>query len=132
MLEMASVRLADQRNVQYAICQDVVIPDVPSASVDVAYSLLVLQHLEREDAYLLLQELRRIMRPSGTAILSFPNLLSETYLASFREYARTRVSGVRSRARFYTAPEVECVLGAAGFKAELEVGTEIYAVAKPA
>ena len=132
MLEMARVRLADQRNVQYAICQDVVIPDVPTASIDVAYSLLVLQHLEREDAFLLLQELRRIMRPTGTAVLSFPNLLSETYLASFREYARTRVSSVRSRARFYTAQEVECVLGAAGFKADLEVGTEIYAVATPA
>ena len=42
-------------------------PAVPDDAVDVAYSLLTLQHLEREDAFALLRDLRRVVRPGAAA-----------------------------------------------------------------
>ena len=43
--------------------------------------------VEREDAFLLLEELRRVIRPTGTVIVTYPNLLSDTYLDCFLQYA---------------------------------------------
>jgi len=131
MLDLAAERLQGLTNVRYALCRDVVFPDVPSQSVDVAYSLLVLQHLEREDAFLLLEELRRVVRPTGTVLLTYPNLLSEIYLQGFVDYAHTGAASNPSRARLYTPQEVEAILPAAGFSAEIEAGTEIRVVARP-
>lgn len=132
MLDMAAHRLRDLTNVRYAHCHDVTFADVPTGSVDMAYSLLVLQHLEREDAFLLLEELRRVIRPTGTVILTYPNLLSDTYLAGFVETAHRGDSTAIARARIYTPQEVEALLPAAGFRVEIEAGTEIRVIAHPA
>jgi ubiquinone/menaquinone biosynthesis C-methylase UbiE len=132
MLDMAAERLRGLNNVKYAHCHDVRFPDVPSESVDMAYSLLVLQHLEREDAFLLLEELRRVIRPGGTVILTYPNLLSETYMSGFLDLAHRGEAGAPARARLYTPQEVEALLPAAGFRAEIEAGTEIRVTAHPA
>jgi ubiquinone/menaquinone biosynthesis C-methylase UbiE len=129
MLELAASRLSSETNIQYALCKDVCIPDVPSGTVDLAYSFLVLQHVEREDAFLLLEELRRVVRPTGTVVLTFPNLLSDTYLECFRQYARAGVSTLRNRARVYTPQEVERIMTAAGFEPTIEAATEIRVTA---
>jgi SAM-dependent methyltransferase len=131
MLELATRRMKDYTNVHYVRSQDTRIPDVPTASIDLVYSLLVLQHVEREDAFLLLEELRRVLRRDGRAVLTFPNLLSDIYLDSFVHYARSGASTQANRARVYTPQEVERILGAAGFDAELDVNTEIRVVARP-
>jgi SAM-dependent methyltransferase len=132
MLELARQRLAGLPNVRYARCIDTAIPEVPTASVDLAYALLVLQHLEREDAFLLLEELRRIVRPTGTLVVTFPNLLSDTYLAGFLDYARTGEVTNPARARMYTPQEVERLLPAAGFDiVDIEADVEIFAVCHP-
>ena len=132
MLELARQRLAELPNVRYARCIDTAIPEVPTGSVDLAYALLVLQHLEREDAFLLLEELRRIVRPTGTLVVTFPNLLSDTYLAGFLDYARTGEVTNPARARMYTPQEVERLLPAAGFDiVNVEADVEIFAVCHP-
>jgi len=131
MLDMAAQRLRDLTNIRYVHCHDVAFPDVGSESVDLAYSLLVLQHVEREDAFLLLEELRRVIRPTGTVILTYPNLLSETYLSGFVSSARRGAAADTARARLYTPQEVEALLPAAGFHAEIEAGTEIRVTAHP-
>ena len=131
MLDMTAQRLRHLTNVKYAHCHDVTFPDVPSESIDLAYSLLVLQHLEREDAFLLLEELRRVVRPTGTVILTYPNLLSEAYLSGFVDAARKGDAAATARARLYTPQEVEVLLPAAGFRAEIEAGTEIRVTAHP-
>jgi ubiquinone/menaquinone biosynthesis C-methylase UbiE len=131
MLELARTRLAGVPNVRFARCVDTDIPDVPTGSVDLAYALLVLQHLEREDAFLLLEELRRVIKPSGTLFVTFPNLLSETYLAAFLDYAHRGETANPARARMYTPEEVARVLPAAGFDADIEAGVEIVAVCRP-
>jgi ubiquinone/menaquinone biosynthesis C-methylase UbiE len=131
MLRYARRRLEGSRNVRFARSRGTVMPDVPSGSVDLVYSLLVLQHLEREDAFLLMQDVRRVLRPGGVAYLTFPNLLSDTYLQAFLGYARAGHSTRRARARFYTPQEVERVVPAAGLPiTSIEPGTEIVVVAQ--
>ena len=131
MLDLARTRMADLSNVRYATCVDTAIPDVPDGGVDLAYALLVLQHLEREDAFLLLEELRRVVAQSGTVVVTFPNLLSDTYLAAFLDYVRNGQVTNQARARMYTPDEVARVVTAAGFDVDLEVDVEILAVCRP-
>jgi ubiquinone/menaquinone biosynthesis C-methylase UbiE len=116
MLGYARERLAGLPNVRFALSRDLAFPDVPTASVDVAYSLLTLQHVEREHAFRLLRELHRVLRPGGRAILTFPNLLSEQYLDAFLHYVEVDEVGNPARARFYTPEEVQRLLPAAGFE----------------
>ena len=129
MLRFARRRLSTLSNVDFARSRDTTVPDVRTASIDLVYSLLVLQHLEREDAFLLLRDVHRMLRPGGTAYLTFPNLLSDTYLQAFVGYAEGGQSTHRARARFYTPQEVERILPAAGFTVrEVEAGVEIVAI----
>ena len=106
-------------------------PAIPDDAVDVAYSLITLQHLEREDAFALLRELRRVVRPGGRAFLTFPNLLSDVYLAAFLDQVDRGEVANPARARAYTPQEVERLLPAAGFAVErLDPGVEIAVVCR--
>jgi ubiquinone/menaquinone biosynthesis C-methylase UbiE len=131
MLDMMAERLHDLGNIKYALCNDVKFSDVPTESVDFAYSLLVLQHLEREDAFLLLEEIRRVVKPTATVFLTYPNLLSETYMRTFLDYAHSGASVEPARARLYTPQEVAAILPEAGFRAEIDAEIEIRVVAHP-
>jgi ubiquinone/menaquinone biosynthesis C-methylase UbiE len=129
MLGFARERLADLPNVRFGRCAGTRIPDLAADSVDVAYSLITLQHLEREDAFALLRDVRRVLRTGGSAYLTFPNLLSDPYLAAFLAYVDGGEVANRARARFYTPEEVRRLLPAAGFAVDkLEQGTEIVVV----
>lgn len=131
MLDLAAEYLADRANVRFARCYDTSFPEVPDASVDLAYSILVLQHMEREDAFCLLKELLRVLRPGGTAYLTYPNLLSDAYLTSFLDYVDNGEVTNPIRARMYTPQEVERLVPAAGFTVtKVEPGTEIVVVAQ--
>ena len=131
MLGHARRRLAGAGDVRFARSEGTHIPSIPDDSVDVAYSLLTLQHLEREDAFALLRDLRRALRPCGRAFLTFPNLLSDTYLAAFVAQVEAGEVANQARARAYTPQEVERLLPAAGLAIErLEAGVEIVAVCR--
>ena len=131
MLTLAAKRLAACRNIRYVLCQDTAFPDVPDQSIDLAYCLLVMQHLELEDSFLLLEELRRVTRPSGTIVVTYPNLLSDFYLDCFVAYAHRGAATEMARARIYTPQEVDRLMTAAGFRAEITAETEIRVVARP-
>jgi 2-polyprenyl-3-methyl-5-hydroxy-6-metoxy-1,4-benzoquinol methylase len=115
MLEIARGRMAAVPNVRYALCADTVVPEVPDASVDFVYSIIVLQHLEKEDAFLLLEEVVRMLKPGGKAFLTWPDLHDDFYLGTFVRYAHQGEVANRTRARVYTAGELERLLPAAGF-----------------
>jgi SAM-dependent methyltransferase len=133
MLDHARSRLAETTNVRFARCTGTRIPDVADGSVDVVYSLITLQHLEREDAFALLRELRRVLRPGGKAYITFPNILSDEYLECFVAYVDTGEVANPARARLYTPQEVERILPAAGLDVrEIQVGVEIVAVCESA
>ena len=129
MLGYARSRLAGLPNVRFAASAGTSVPEVPDDSVDVVYSLITLQHLEREDAFAMLRDLRRMLRPEGRAYITFPNLLSDTYLDCFLAHVDRGEVRNPARARLYTPQEVERILPAAGFALrELQVGTEIVAI----
>ena len=132
MLGYARARLQGLPNVRFATCVGTSIPEVGDDSVDVVYSLITLQHLEREDAFALLRDVRRVLRPGGRAYITFPNLLSDVYLDSFiRDVDGGEVANP-ARARVYTPQEVERILPAAGFDVRsIEAGTEIVAICGP-
>lgn len=131
MLTMAQERLSGFTNVRYARCLDTRVPDIADGSVDVVYSILVLQHLEKEDAFLLMRDVVRMLAPGGRALLTFPNILADEYLRTFIDCAEKGRAciDVSARTRFYTLAEVERLTLAAGFSSvELEEGTDLFAL----
>jgi ubiquinone/menaquinone biosynthesis C-methylase UbiE len=126
MLSLARTRLQGLDNVRFAQSEGIRIPLIESGSIDFAYSILTLQHLEREDAFLLLREVHRVLRPGGSAFFTFPNLLSDVYLDAFLNYAEGGEVANPARARYYTPEEVRRLLPAAGFDlSDISAGVEI-------
>jgi ubiquinone/menaquinone biosynthesis C-methylase UbiE len=126
MLRFARERLAGLPNVRFLLGRGTALPEIDTASVDFAYSLLTLQHVEREHAFRLMRELRRVLSDDGRVYMTFPNLLSDEYLRAFLHYVDVDEVGNPARARFYTPQEVERILPAAGFTiTELNADVEI-------
>jgi len=137
MIARARRRLAGIPNVHL---REVAVGEFLSAfetgTFDLVFSFLVLQHMEREDAFRYLEDAARILRSGGALSVQFPNLLSPEYTAAFVEGARvgSRSSG---RVRAYTEAEVRHFLELAGFRVEsitVSAGArgnaEIYATAR--
>lgn len=107
------------------------------ARFDLVFSFLVLQHLAREDAFLYLRDALRVLKPGGTLVTQFPNLLSPTYTRAFVAQAEVSPRSA-GRVRCYTEPEVRHLLGTIGFEiVELWYGghdgpVEIYVAARKA
>jgi ubiquinone/menaquinone biosynthesis C-methylase UbiE len=130
MLEMARGRLAAHPNLRFVRAMARGVPEIGPASMDLVYAVLVLQHVEREDAFCMMRDLRRVLRPGGTAYLTFPNILDDGYLASFVQYAETGEVANPARARFYTPAESERLVTAAGFTGvRVTEGPDIVVVA---
>ena len=116
MLTFAADRLRGLGNVKYAPSEGTRVPSVPDANVDFVYSVLVLQHLEREDCFLLLRDMHRFTRPDGRGYFTFPNLLTHEGLAMFLRRIDRGEIGHAARARSYTPQEVERLLPTAGWE----------------
>lgn len=56
---------------------------------DFVYSILTLQHMKKEDAYVTLSEIYRVLKPGGRAIFSFPNFLSDEYFKGYLKTVKT-------------------------------------------
>ncbi len=69
MLEQARLRDRTGGRVEYVLNETTDLAFVPSGTVDLVYSSLVLQHLPRELAHGYLRELVRVLRPDGAAII---------------------------------------------------------------
>lgn len=89
----------------------------PDGTFDLAFSYLVLQHLEYEDAFRALREIARVLKPAGHAVLQFPSLAAPAYAAEFVRRAET---GARHsvRVRVYTLDFATRLLALAGLKVE--------------
>ncbi|HWZ86309.1 MAG TPA: class I SAM-dependent methyltransferase [Thermoanaerobaculia bacterium] len=103
---------------------------------DLVFSFLVLQHLEKEDAFLYLREALRVLRPGGVFVTQFPNFLAPVYAKAFAEAADVDLRSP-ARVRPSTEAEVRQTLALAGFElTELWLGgheeraAEIYVVAR--
>jgi len=104
MLNKAARRLAGVPNVQLKLIPLTLRLPVASRTVDFAYFYHVSEHLEREDAYTILTEIRRCLRRAGQALVQFSLLSHPDNIQEFQKWARRGdPEGVRSR--FYTEAE---------------------------
>jgi ubiquinone/menaquinone biosynthesis C-methylase UbiE len=117
MIRLAKQRLAGQSHCYlYHIKPGEYLRRFPDGFFDVAYSYLVLQHLEREHAWHYLIELHRVLKPEGRASIQFPNLLSKLYTDSFIDQATLYPSP--ARVRCYTASEARHIFSLAHFEVQ--------------
>jgi cyclopropane fatty-acyl-phospholipid synthase-like methyltransferase len=106
MIARARVRLSELRNVSLREVTPIeFLAAYPAGKFDLVFSLLVLQHLEKEDAFLYLEDARRVLRSGGSLFVQFPNLLSPEYTQSFRDVLRNRPRSP-GRVRPYTEGEL--------------------------
>jgi len=137
MIARARKRLAGLPNVHLReVAVGEFLSSFESGTFDLVFSFLVLQHMEREDAFRYLEEAARILRPGGALSVQFPNLLSPEYSAAFARGARVEPRSA-GRVRAYTEPEVRHFLELAGFRVEsmnvsagARSNAEIYATAR--
>ena len=118
MLKKAQKRLSGQSNIFLQKLNGTDLRCYHDNKFDFVFSMLVLQHMEKEDAYVYLKEIYRVLKKGGKVFLQFPNLLSIYYFdKSFVEYAK---HGYRSitRVRPYTLPEVRKILESIDFEIE--------------
>jgi ubiquinone/menaquinone biosynthesis C-methylase UbiE len=87
----------------------------PYNSFDLIYSFYTLQHMEKEDAYVCLRSMQRLLKPNGTICLQFPDFTADHYFSLFEEYALGG-SKYGARVRAYTKPEIEKLLQGARIK----------------
>jgi ubiquinone/menaquinone biosynthesis C-methylase UbiE len=88
---------------------------LPHDSLDLIYSFYTLQHMEKEDAYICLRRMQRLLKPNGHIYLQFPDFTSDHYFSLFEEYS---LSGSKygARVRAYTKPEIEKMFAGAKIK----------------
>lgn len=109
MLAKARARLKPHRNVELKRVPVSLRLPVPDRSIDFAYFYHVSEHLEREDTYKILHEIRRCLRLRGRALVQFSLLDHPDNQREFRTWARNGdEEGVRSR--FYTEAEAYTLL----------------------
>jgi SAM-dependent methyltransferase len=105
-------------------------------AMDLVFSYLVLQHLEKEDAVTYLREAARVLKPGGVLVTQFPNYLSPEYerVLLVESQVADRSPG---RVRPYPEAEVRRTLEVLGYEIvelSLEGGrdgnAEIYVVAR--
>jgi len=87
----------------------------PDGRFDLVFSFLVLQHLEKEDAFLYIRDAFRVLRSGGVFLTQFPNLLSDAYSRAFLDGVGV-ADRSPGRVRASTEPEVRHTLRLAGFE----------------
>jgi ubiquinone/menaquinone biosynthesis C-methylase UbiE len=116
MIRLAGERLAGLSNVHLReVGNREFLSSFEAERFDLVFSLLVLQHLEREDAFLYLRDAHRVLKPGGTLLAQFPNYLSPEYTRAFLAGADAPLRSP-GRVRVYTEAEVRHTLETAGFE----------------
>ncbi|MGH9442531.1 MAG: class I SAM-dependent methyltransferase [Thermoanaerobaculia bacterium] len=127
MIALAKRRLSGLPNVFLReVAPDEYLSAYGDETFDLVFSLLVLQHTEREHAFTYLQHAHRVLKPGGTLFVQFPNFLSPEYTSTFLDPVVLKHLSA-SRVRCYTQDEVRHLLGMLGFEIRsltLEAGRE--------
>ena len=84
MIELLRERFADQDKIEYVLSKGRGLKRVSDASVDTAFSYGVFVHLQHWDIFNYLQELNRVLRPGGKALIQHSNTFSELGWREFR------------------------------------------------
>ena len=122
MIDFAGQRLSGQANVSFHKLQRTSLDMLEDNSIDKAYSIAVFCHMDKEDLYLYLQELNRVVRPGGTIFVETWNL---AHPVGWRRWAYEPLVWSRgdhsqrkdvARNQFCTAEEFELYVTHAGFQ----------------
>jgi len=123
MIGFASQRLSDLPNVTFHQLHRTSLDMLEDNSIDKAYSIAVFCHMDKEDLYLYLQELNRVVRPGGLIFVETWNL---AHPVGWRRWAYEPLVWSRAnhaerkdvaRNQFCTAEEFELYVTHAGFEA---------------
>jgi ubiquinone/menaquinone biosynthesis C-methylase UbiE len=113
MISVARKRLEGITNISFFRMSATDLRTFNDESYDLCFSFHCLQHMEKEDAFLSLRQIFRVLKPNGIGYLHFPDFGAETYFSLFKRQSNWND---RSRVRAYTMPELRTILGGLGFK----------------
>jgi ubiquinone/menaquinone biosynthesis C-methylase UbiE len=119
MIKFAQERLARFPNVSLKALPRSDLSLFEDSSFDKAYAQIVLIHLDREDAFIYMEEVFRVLSPGGRAWFQFYNLLHPRGFKEFKfavHFMREKGAKTRGRVHCYTAAEVRFLVEQAGFR----------------
>jgi ubiquinone/menaquinone biosynthesis C-methylase UbiE len=122
MLDVARKRLSGQDNVGFTELKRSRLDGLADASFDKAYCVAVFIHMDKEDFYLYLEELARVLKPGGLLYFDTWNLASAVgwrrYMLEVDQYRNADPTERKDVARnqFSTPQEVQTFLAHAGFE----------------
>jgi len=122
MIERSAERTAHQDNVTLYRLDRNNLEMIPDNSIDKAYSIAVMCHMDKEDLYLYLEELHRVVKPGGMIFIETWNLAHpvgwKRWQYEVRHWSRSGQSVRKdvSRNQFCTPDEFELYQRQAGFE----------------
>lgn len=122
MIERAAERTAHQDNVSLYRLDRNNLEVIPNHSIDKAYSIAVMCHMDKEDLYLYLVELQRVVKPGGMIFIETWNLAHPVgwkrweYEVQHWSHSDQAVRKDVSRNQFCTPDEFELYQRQAGFE----------------
>jgi ubiquinone/menaquinone biosynthesis C-methylase UbiE len=118
MLEHARRTLVDKDNVSYLLGSGADLAGIGSASVDVVFSYIVLQHVPTAAAQLAyFREARRVLRPGGAAAIQIRNTAVPARALDWAGHLSHRVRGRRTLSKAWRGariPHQELLAAASG------------------
>ena len=91
------------------------------AEFDFVFSFFVLQHVEKEDAFRYLRDIRRVVKPGGRALLQFPLTASRYFDESFMSDVDRGPPYRVTRPRLYTPSESIFISAMAGLYPQQQI-----------
>lgn len=119
MIHIARKRTAALSNVRLRTLRGCSLEDYPDNYFDRVYCHIVLFHLQKEDVYGYIQEMRRVLKPNGIAYYDTWNLCNEAGWERWElEVANNKDPNNRPihRNRWSTPEEMRCFTERAGFQ----------------
>ncbi|MFZ2071227.1 MAG: class I SAM-dependent methyltransferase [Halobacteriota archaeon] len=131
MIKLGKKRLKEINNVFFHKTNGIDLSIFPDNKFDFVFSIIVLQHIAKEDAYIYISEIFRVLKPNGRAYLQFPNILHDDNLKECIEYAKKYKNKSVAKMRYYTKEEVQTMLEVAGFKiVNMDANRDIFVLAE--
>ena len=116
MVKLARKRLRDFGNIYIHKNNGRDLSSFPNKKFDFVFSVIVLQHLEKEDAVFYLYEMRRVLKPGGKLYFNAPNFFDEGNFRTFMDkYVKNPSSRTIIKVRYYCPEELKKILTSIGF-----------------